>query len=211
MCGPGPPVGALPRYLAFLSSSYTPPLTTGPCCFPAPLVSRTASPAPRRPPLFTSPPSPQVRAAAFDHAARNHPSPTSTLWAAAPEALSLSRFPSSTRHRADHPPPISLSCSPSRARRFGEAAGASLRSVPRPHPSSSSPPSPLPTHLPHRLPPLETPPPLWFLPEYHRCPPLSVSTTTCSPSIQMDSPLTFPCTTGPHHRCHPPPEQPRRR
>jgi hypothetical protein len=106
MCGPGPPVGALPRYLAFLSSFCTPPLTTGPCCFPAPPVSRTASPAPRRPPLFTSPPPPRVRAAAFDHAARSHPNPTSTLWAAAPEALSLSRFPSSTRHRADHPLPF---------------------------------------------------------------------------------------------------------
>jgi hypothetical protein len=74
-------------------------------------------------------------------------------------------------------PPISLSHSPPHVRGFEQAAGASLRSVSCPCPISSSPHSPPPTQPPHRLLPLETPPPLWFLPEHHRRPPLSVSTT----------------------------------
>jgi hypothetical protein len=44
----GPPVGAPPpRCLTFLSSSCTPPLTTGPCCRTAPPVSRVALRRPR--------------------------------------------------------------------------------------------------------------------------------------------------------------------
>jgi hypothetical protein len=116
------------------------------------------------------------------------PTLRSALSTAASGALSL-LF--SFLHVAPSRPPISLSCSPPRAHRFGEATGASLHSVPRAHLSSSSPPSPPPTRPPRRLPPPETPPPLWFPPEHHRRPPLSVSTTARSLSIQMDSPLTF--------------------
>jgi hypothetical protein len=88
------------------------------------------------------------------------------------------------------PPPFPSLLSP-RTRRFGDDSSASLRSVLRPRPSSSSPPSPPPTRPPRRLPPPETPPPLWFSPEHRHRPPLSVSTTTRSLSIQMGSPLTF--------------------
>jgi hypothetical protein len=129
---------------------------TGPRCRPAPSVSRVARALPcsparlhrerALPPLIALP--------------RAIPTPRSAVLTVALGALSLSRFPSSTRHQADPPPPIFLSCSPSRARQFGEADGISLRSVLCPDPSSSSPPSPPPTRPPRRLLPPETPPPL---------------------------------------------------
>jgi hypothetical protein len=106
------------------------------------------------------------------------------------------------------PPPISLSCSPPRTHRFGEAAGASIRSILHPRLISSSPPSPPPMRLPHQLLPPETPP-LWFTPEHRRHPPLSVSMTARSLSIQIYSPLTYhrSCLTAVerHRPKHPPP------
>jgi hypothetical protein len=178
----GPPVGILPPYyLTFLSSSCTRPLTTGPRCRSPSPVSRAEPCRPRPTALPCSP-------------ARLHHEHALPLLTAPPRAIPTPR-PSLSPiflppRGTEPPPPISLSCSPSRTRRFGEVTGASLRSILCPHSSLSSPPSPPPTCQPHRLPPPGTPP-LWFPPEHHRHPPLSVSTTARSLSVQMDSPLTF--------------------
>jgi hypothetical protein len=140
----------------------------GPAC----LSCSAASPTPHRSPL--------LRNRAVAHARWPGAVPSRVLCpalpTAMPRALSLS-FPFLHVATSRPPPPISLSHSPPHVRGFEQAAGASLRSVSCPCPISSSPHSPPPTQPPHRLLPLETPPPLWFLPEHHRRPPLSVSTT----------------------------------
>jgi hypothetical protein len=158
-------------------------LPPGPTCQPR----RTASLAPHRPPLFASPRPPRARAVASDRAARSHFSAAVRL--PTPRCTPLS--PSTAWPARADPSPIFPLCCSLCAHRFGEDAGASLRSVPHPLPSSSSPPSPPPTRPPHRLPPPETPPPLWFPPEHRHRLSLSVNTTVHSLSIQMDSPLTF--------------------
>jgi hypothetical protein len=96
----------------------------------------------------------------------------------------------------DPVPPSSFSRSPPRIRRFGEGTGTSLRSILRP--SSSSSPSPQPMCLSHWLPPLEIPPPLWFLSERHRLHRFTVRPPICHrcPHLRPPSPPLFRADTA---------------
>jgi hypothetical protein len=155
-----------------------------PRCRPAPPVSRAA---PRRPcpailPCSCRPPPPPL----------------------SPVSIPLRGTPKLT--------PILLSRSPPRIRQFGEAAGASLHSVPRPRSSSS--PYPPPTRLPHWLPP-EILPPLRFPSERHRFHRFMVRPPICHccPHLRPPSPPFFHDDTAGSclHRSRPPELPPCRR
>jgi hypothetical protein len=177
------PTSALPRLPLSLPH---PTADTGPRCCLTPPVSRVA---------LAPPPSP-VCQPAFAMSARyplrpRRPEPFRPHGPPAdPPPISLFLPPSRGTSEPTLPPFPSL-LSP-RASRFGEDAGASLRFVSHLSPSSSSPPSPPPTRLPHRLPPSETPPPLRFPSERHSLRRCTVRPSHPLPLSQFEAVLTFP-------------------
>jgi hypothetical protein len=140
----------------------TPPLTPGPVATRPHLSA--ASPVPLRFPRFVSPPPSRAHAVTSDRTTQSHSDPM--VWLPTPHRPPLSPFLPPPCGTPEPTPPFPPLLSP-RARRFGEHAGASLCSVPRPILSSSSPPSPPRMHPTRWLLQPEIPPPLRFPSERH--------------------------------------------
>jgi hypothetical protein len=165
LCGPKPPVGAPPPHcLTLLSSSRTPSLTTGPRCRLAPPVHRTASPAPRHSPLFAQQRRCPLRMARGCY--RPRPSPKAAdCHARGLLSLSSISFPP---HGTESPPDFPVLFSTARPLELPSFSTAYTPTSPTPttgDPCSSLVPT--------------------------RAPPLSVSTTTHSLSVQIYSSVTF--------------------